>query len=80
MRMNKALALSFIGGSPLQAAKAVGVSRSAVAQWPDPLPPGLVDRVIAAWARKNVPELPPEFLVNPQSSQKAEVRSEAACA
>lgn len=61
--MNKALALSLIGGSPLRAAKAVGVSRSAVAQWPDPLPPKLVDRVVAAWARENVPNLPQAFRV-----------------
>lgn len=60
--MNKELALSFIGGSPQLAAKAVGVSRSAVAQWPDPLPPKLVDRVLAAWARENVPSLPPAFI------------------
>lgn len=59
--MNKALALSYIGGSHKQAAKAVGVSRSAVSQWPDPLPQGLVDRVAAAWARENVPNLPEAF-------------------
>jgi hypothetical protein len=68
--MNKALALSFIGGSPLLAAKAVGVSRSAVAQWPDPLPPKLVDRVVAAWARQNVNGLPAEFLRQQSAAQE----------
>lgn len=66
--MNKELALSFIGGSPQLAAKAVGVSRSAVAQWPDPLPPKLVDRVLAAWARKHVQSLPQAFRCGPDAS------------
>lgn len=70
--MNKALALSFIGGSHKQAAKAVGVSRSAVSQWPDPLPQGLVDRVLAAWARANAPNLPAAFSSPSDSSHTKE--------
>ena len=74
--MNKALALSYIGGSPKQAAKAVGVSRSAVSQWPDPLPQGLVDRVLAAWARENVPDLPEAFRVLSPNESSQEVVSD----
>jgi len=59
--MNKALALDLIGGTPKLAAKAIGVSRSAIAQWPDALPPKLSDRVLAAWARAHVQDLPPIF-------------------
>ena len=59
--MDKTLALSLIGGTHKQVADAIGVSRSAISQWPDPLPQSLEDRVLAAWARQHVKNLPAEF-------------------
>lgn len=46
--MTKREAAELLGGSLTQVARAVGISPSAVCQWPDPLPPRLADRVIAA--------------------------------
>lgn len=54
--MNKAKALSIFGG-PAKTAEAVGVSTSAISQWPDQLPEILADRIIAAVARKESPAL-----------------------
>jgi len=54
--MDKAKALSLFGG-PAKTAAAVGVSTSAISQWPEQLPPHLVDRVIAAAARRDSPSL-----------------------
>ena len=59
--MNKELALSFVGGSHVVAAQAIGVTRSAISQWPDPLPKNLEDRVLAAWARKHIKNIPAPF-------------------
>ena len=57
--MNKTKAIFLLGGSLRSAAEAVGVSVSAVGQWPDELPDRIADRVLAALARKH---LPPELL------------------
>lgn len=57
--MDKQTAIDLLGGTVTAAAEAIGVTPSAVSQWPDPLPQRLVDRVHAAIARK---ELPPEML------------------
>lgn len=46
--MTKREAFELLGGSNVTCAAAVGVSRQAVNQWPDILPPRLADRVIAA--------------------------------
>lgn len=46
--MNKAQAIQQLGGSIPAAAKAIGVSYQAVNQWPEALPPRIVDRVQAA--------------------------------
>lgn len=46
--MNKTTAIELLGGSPAAAARAVGITASAVAQWPDELPQRIVDRVQAA--------------------------------
>lgn len=64
--MKKAHALKLLGGSVADAAAAIGVSSSAVSQWPDELPDRIADRVLAALARKH---LPPEILgeVPPQA-------------
>ena len=37
----------------MAAADAVGITASAISQWPDELPPRLVDRVLAALVRKH---------------------------
>lgn len=46
--MNKAHAIELLGGTVTAAATEIGVTPSAVTQWPDELPPRLVDRVQAA--------------------------------
>lgn len=60
--MNKSKAIELLGGTASSAAEAVGVTASAVSQWPDELPPRIADRVLAALARKH---LPPELLGEP---------------
>lgn len=57
--MNKATAIALLGGSVSSAAEQVGVSPSAVSQWPDELPERIADRVLAVMARKH---LPPELI------------------
>lgn len=57
--MNKKQAIQLLGGTVTAAAEAVGISRSAVSQWPEELPDPIRDRVQAAIARKH---LPPEVL------------------
>jgi len=47
-------AITLLGGSPSAAAAAIGITPSAVSQWPELLPPRLVDRVQAALWRRNV--------------------------
>ncbi len=46
--MRKATAIRLLGGSTSAAAEAVGITPSAVRQWPDPLPIKVEDRVQAA--------------------------------
>jgi hypothetical protein len=53
--MNKATAIRLLGGTVTAAAGEIGVTPSAIAQWPDELPPRLSDRVLAAIARKHLP-------------------------
>jgi hypothetical protein len=57
--MNKLRAIDLLGGTVTAAANAIGITSSAVTQWPDVLPDRLTDRVLAALARKH---LPPELL------------------
>lgn len=57
--MKKSEAIKLLGGTPTTAAAAVGITVSAVSQWPDELPQRIVDRVLAALARRH---LPPEML------------------
>jgi len=57
--MRKSKAIELLGGSVTAAADAVGVSPSAVSQWPDKLPERIADRVLAVMARKH---LPPELI------------------
>jgi DNA-binding transcriptional regulator YdaS (Cro superfamily) len=51
--MQKQEAIKLLGGSVTAAAEAVGISPSAVTQWPDVLPARLADRVQAALWRKH---------------------------
>jgi hypothetical protein len=53
--MQKAKAIELLGGTVTAAAQAIGISYHAVDKWPDPLPPRIEDRVIAAIARKHLP-------------------------
>ena len=55
--MLKTQAIELLGGSVSAAAEAIGISYQAVNQWPDVLPARIADRVYAAIARKNMPEL-----------------------
>lgn len=56
--MDKSKAIELLGGTPTAAAEAIGVTASAISQWPQVLPPRLADRVLAAIARKHLaPEL-----------------------
>lgn len=50
--MKKTEAIRRLGGTPTAAARAVGVSPSAVSAWPDELPPRIRDRVEAALWRQ----------------------------
>lgn len=56
--MLKTQAIELLGGSVTAAAEAIGISYSAVSQWPDELPPRIADRVYAVWGRQHVPEQP----------------------
>jgi len=53
--MLKSDAIRLLGGTNTSAAEAIGITQSAVSQWPDVLPPTIADRVIAALARKHLP-------------------------
>lgn len=50
-RMQKSHAIRILGGTPVAAARAIGVTTQALSQWPAVLPPRLEDRVVAAAAR-----------------------------
>ncbi len=70
--MNKQQAIEILGGTVGAAAEAVGVSASAVSQWPDVLPDRIADRVLAALARRHLPaELLPAARETPQQPQTA---------
>lgn len=58
-QMLKQRAIDLLGGTVTAAAEAIGVSPSAVSQWPEALPSRIADRVLAALARKH---LPPELI------------------
>lgn len=52
--MQKTHAIELLGGTVGSAASAMGISHSAVSQWPDVLTPKLIDRVIAGCLRTGV--------------------------
>lgn len=72
--MLKSKAIELLGGSPGAAAAAVGVSSSAVSQWPEVLPPRIADRVLAVLARKH---LPPELIGTDEAPAVASAASQA---
>lgn len=53
--MTKSEAIELLGGTTVAAARAIGITPSAIHQWPDDLPARLEDRVLAALARKHLP-------------------------
>lgn len=65
--MLKAHAIEMLGGSQAAAAEAVGITPSAVSQWPEVLPSRISDRVLAAIARrtagKNAQRAKPQRMV-----------------
>lgn len=52
--MDKKQAIDLLGGSPARAAELLGVTPSAVSQWPDELPRRLADRVLGAAVRHGI--------------------------
>ncbi len=54
--MRKTTAFVLLGPAVKDVAEAIGCSGSAVRQWPEQLPRRIEDRVLAAWARKNMPD------------------------
>lgn len=50
--MTKDQAITLLGGTITKAAQAIGITHSAVSQWPDQLPSAIRDRVQAALYRK----------------------------
>ncbi len=67
--MNKSQAIDLLGGTVTAAAEAIGISRSAVSQWPEELPDTIRDRVQAAIARRH---LPPELIGTQPAAQTTE--------
>jgi len=49
--MTKQEAIDLFGGKPVYLARALGISRSSVSAWEDPLSQNLQDRVIGAHVR-----------------------------
>lgn len=56
--MKKHEAITLLGGTVTEAARAIGIMPQAVTQWPDDLPDRIIDRVIAALAKKNPKKWP----------------------
>ena len=56
--MTKSQAIAVFGGTGAELARALGVSRSYVSQWPEELPARVVDRILGAAFRlgKEIPQ------------------------
>jgi len=52
--MLKTDAIRLLGGTPAKTAAAIGITPSAVSQWPETLPATIADRVVAALARRQL--------------------------
>lgn len=70
--MLKSKALDLFGGTASGAAKAIGVTPSAVSQWPERLPRRIADRVLAALAREHMPEVVMQLESAASAQQQAE--------
>ena len=58
--MDKSTAIKLLGGSVSKAAKEMGVTASAVSQWPEELPKSAIDKVQAAlWRRAHGQDVRP---------------------
>ena len=55
--MTKDDAIQLLGGTVTSLAREIGISPQAVTQWPAELPARLSDRVVAAYVRREAPEL-----------------------
>lgn len=64
--MLKVKAIELLGGSIASAAREIGVTYQAVDKWPDELPPRIADRVLAAIARKELPDRVRELEKKPE--------------
>ena len=53
--MKKAKAIELLGNSVKAAAASLGVTSSAVSQWPEELPRSIENRVLAELARRHLP-------------------------
>lgn len=67
--MEKKRAIELLGGTVSSAAEAIGITTSAVSQWPDELPDRVADRVLAALVRRH---MPPELIGESASAPKEE--------
>lgn len=59
--MKKSEAIQLLGGTVAKAAEAIRINSQAISQWPEDLPPRLVDRVQAALWRMQVSVESPEM-------------------
>lgn len=71
--MLKKDAINKLGGDVTSAAAAIGVTVSAISQWPDVLPARLEDRVLAALWRRSQSDHLPELLQHPDAPKAKEV-------
>ncbi len=53
--MKKAHAIKSLGGTQAEAARRLGITASAISQWPDELEGSIEDRVLAELARMHLP-------------------------
>lgn len=67
--MDKTHAIQLLGGTVTDAAKAIGISASAVTQWPDELPDRIADRVLAAYVRLTQPDVLDAALPTPAATE-----------
>lgn len=61
MSIHKSEAIAVLGGSVSAVAEAMHVTYQAVDKWPEVLSNKVSDRVLAAWTRKNVKNIPAPF-------------------
>lgn len=61
MSIHKSEAIAVLGGSVSAAAEAMHITYQAVDKWPEVLSNKVSDRVLAAWARKNIKNIPAPF-------------------